>query len=128
MRTELVEAIPGLLDRNATANGCAVITYCILPDHLHVLACVAQPHGDVRAFFEGFKCGAANLALGLGIPVLWQRNYWDRHTRDSDDLWERIRYILDNPVRRGLCERAEDWPYAELRGLPWEDGNGGAGA
>jgi REP-associated tyrosine transposase len=26
------------------------------------------------------------------------------------------RYVLDNPVRAGICERAQDWPWAAFRG------------
>ena len=121
---DFVKALTGLLDDNAQANGCAVIAYCFLPDHMHVLACVVHPEGDVRSFFEGFKLGAANLASGRGVPGLWQRTYWDPHIRNTAHLWERVNYILENPVNGGLCGRAKDWPYSEFRGLPWDADSG----
>ena len=42
---------------------------------------------------------------------LWQPSYFDRVLRDeATDLFV-IRYILENPVRAGLVERCEDYPY-----------------
>ncbi len=111
-----------LLDDNARANRCHVIAWCLMPDHLHVLACVVSEGGDVLSFFTDFKRGSANAALRAGLQTLWQRDFWDRHTRNDVDLWRCIRYILRNPVEEGLCERPEQWPHAEFRGYPWRGG------
>jgi len=44
---------------------------------------------------------------------LWQRQYYDHIIRNREDFDETLNYIHLNPVRRGLVERAEDWPYTE---------------
>jgi len=41
--------------------------------------------------------------------VDWQRNFFDHRLRDHHELDEKTSYILMNPVRKGLCQRAEDW-------------------
>jgi hypothetical protein len=41
--------------------------------------------------------------------VEWQRDFFDRRLRNADELQEKTSYILLNPVRKGLCERIEDW-------------------
>ena len=43
--------------------------------------------------------------------VEWQRDFFDRRLRDHHELDEKTSYILMNPVRKGLCERAEDWVW-----------------
>lgn len=41
----------------------------------------------------------------------WQRGCFDRLLRSDEDLQSKWIYVKDNPVRAGLVERAEDWPY-----------------
>ncbi len=40
---------------------------------------------------------------------LWQDSYYDRVIRSEEEFDEKLRYILDNPVRRGYV--AEGWMY-----------------
>jgi len=115
----LPRVVRALLDGNARRHRCEVIAYCLLPDHLHVLACVTEEGGDVLSLFKGFKVGAANAAIPADLGQLWQRNFWDRHTRNDLDLWRCVRYIMRNPVEEGLCSSPEEWPYSEFRGYPW---------
>ncbi len=43
--------------------------------------------------------------------VDWQRDFFDHRLRDHRELDEKTSYILLNPVRKGLCQRAEDWVW-----------------
>jgi putative transposase len=107
-----------LLNSNSRRYGCEIIAATLMPDHLHVLACVSKEGGDVLSFFEGFKRGAAINAAKTGPGDLWQRDFWDRHTRNDHDLRRCVTYILWNPVEESLCERPEDWPFTTFRGWP----------
>ena len=46
---------------------------------------------------------AANHDVG------WQGDFFDHRLRNHHELEEKTSYILMNPVRKGLCERPEDW-------------------
>ena len=49
---------------------------------------------------------------------LWQRGFYDRSLARTDEtLTDVARYILDNPVREGLVQRAQDWPYSRVSSL-----------
>jgi len=37
------------------------------------------------------------------------------HPRSYCDFREKLRYIHRNPVKRGLCEKAEDWTWSSFR-------------
>jgi REP element-mobilizing transposase RayT len=115
----LPDIIRRLLDENARAHGCEIIACCLLPDPMHVLACVTEQGGDVLSFFEAFKNGTANQALRAGAGRVWQRNFWDRHTRNDLDLRRCVGYILNNPVEEELCAEPEEWPYTIVRKYPW---------
>ena len=43
--------------------------------------------------------------------VDWQRDFFEHRLRNHHELEEKTSYVLMNPVRKGLCERAEDWVW-----------------
>jgi putative transposase len=42
---------------------------------------------------------------------LWQRSYFEHVLRDDEDTFQVAQYILDNPVRAGLVESPENYPF-----------------
>ncbi len=89
--------------------------YCFMPDHLHVL--VATSGGaDVRMPLAHFKRASAHAYWSRTGDRLWQRGFHDRVLRSDDERLRTIIYILDNPVRRGLCAYSRDWTYSWSRG------------
>jgi len=47
--------------------------------------------------------------------LLWQPRFFDRAVRTVQEYYEKVEYIHLNPVRAGLVERAEDWPWSSVR-------------
>ena len=46
----------------------------------------------------------------------WQRGGgYDRNVVEPVTVYHQIDYIHNNPVRRGLCENSEDWPWSSAR-------------
>jgi hypothetical protein len=43
---------------------------------------------------------------------LWQDGFYDHRCREDEDLNEPLQYIEYNPVRAGLVDRPELWPYS----------------
>ena len=115
----LAGALAVLMDETAGRHGCEIIAYTIMPEHLHIIACVVREGGDVLSFFKEFKRSAAHAAMRRGFGDLWQRDFWDRHTRNDHDLRICVTYVLWNPVEEGLCGTPGDWPHTEFRGWPW---------
>jgi hypothetical protein len=66
-----------------------------------------------------FKSATAAQAARLGLQGrLWQRGFHDRClTRTDETLADVARYIVKNPVRAGLVQRAEDWPCSRISSL-----------
>ncbi len=77
----------------------------LMPDHLHaILAFPREPGmGTVIKNWKKYVAGKCG--------VDWQRDFFDHRIRDHHELDEKTSYILMNPVRKGLCERAEDWVW-----------------
>ncbi len=82
----------------------------VMPDHLHF----AGQLGDstlARVMHTLKSFSATHLAkTGIETPV-WQNGYHDHVLRDDEDYNTRLRYLIENPMRAGLVERGERYPY-----------------
>ncbi len=77
----------------------------LMPDHLH--AVISFPdNSNLRSTVKEWK-----KYLARTESIGWQRDFFDHRLRDQQEELEKISYILMNPIRRELCERAEDWPW-----------------
>lgn len=47
---------------------------------------------------------------------VWQKGFSDRRIRDASDYRIHVVYMRQNPARKNLCERAEDYPYSSAHG------------
>jgi putative transposase len=77
----------------------------LMPDHLHAI--LAFPHEPGLA--TTVRNWKRFVARQLGVK--WQRDFFDHRLRNDQELQEKTCYVLLNPVRRGLCARAEDWVW-----------------
>ena len=82
-----------------------------MPDHLHLLVEGTDDEAALREFARVFKqCSAYHWKAAFGTP-LWQRSYFEHVLRDGESPVKAARYILANPIRAGLVNRVEDYPY-----------------
>jgi len=90
----------------------ALLAYCFMPDHLHLLVEGLDETSDLRRFAKMSKqrSGAAH-ALSRKSR-LWQEGYWEKVLCIDEDPRPVARYILDNPVRANLARTARDYPFA----------------
>jgi REP element-mobilizing transposase RayT len=87
--------------------------YCFMPDHLHLLV---TSHGtDVRMFLKRFKQQSAYWFRQSAGGELWQKGYYDHVLRSDEDTERVAEYILDNPVRSGLCRIWDEYPHSWSR-------------
>ena len=87
--------------------------WTIMPNHVH-LVLWPMPGHSLSKILKGRKQYTANQAnrmLGRRGTPFWQVESYDHCVRNEEEL-DRIRsYIRFNPVKAGLCEHPEDWPW-----------------
>lgn len=44
--------------------------------------------------------------------AFWQHESYDHVVRDIEELKRIVNYVLNNPVKAGLCKKWEDWKYS----------------
>ena len=97
--------------KTAALEQFSILTYCFMPDHVHLLVEGTCETSDLRRFAKLAKqrSGAAHALLGRGR--LWQDGYYERVLRDEDASRDVARYIVENPVRAGLVISPIDYPH-----------------
>ncbi len=83
-----------------------------MPNHVHL---VVVPESD-----EGFRRGIGEAhrrySRRINFRENWRGHLWQgrfsSYVMDERHLLAAVRYIELNPVRSGLTERAEDWPWS----------------
>lgn len=115
--------------------------YVVMPEHVH-LVLLPAPGVRVAEILSTVKQSTAKRALLWTrqnapdfLPTLrdqqpngkthyrfWQRGGgYDRNLRSVRDIHEKIAYVHDNPVRRGLVARSADWHWSSAKA--WCDGS-----
>ena len=98
---------------------------CLMPDHLHFVCRLTDPEvkiinagargmlpEGVLDYLGRFKSFTTNVSWKFGFNgQLWQKSSYDRILDLQRPFEEIVQYMLDNPVRKGLVERWEDWPF-----------------
>jgi len=90
--------------------------WVFLPDHWHAILFPRFPLTLSRVM-EATKVGSTHRvnAGRSECGLLWQPRFFDRAVRTVKEYYEKVEYIHQNPVRAGLVERAEDWPWSSVR-------------
>ena len=98
-------AIEGDLNRKSD-----LMAVCVMPDHVHFLL---APAGENLINLIGrWKSYTTYLIkLQQKIERLWQRSFYDHALRKDEDLIKVAEYIVSNPVRKGLVESWENYPF-----------------
>jgi REP element-mobilizing transposase RayT len=86
-----------------------------MPDHLHGIVTFPERFFPRRVMTDWKRW------LAVRARIAWQDGFFEHRLRSMESAEEKARYIRLNPVRAGLVERAEDWPYVR----DWKRGEGG---
>jgi putative transposase len=95
----------------ASRHHMEVLAYCFMPDHLHLLV-EAQDGGNLIRFMKAFKQLSAYRYRRSTMQPLWQKGYYDHVLRKEEDVNQVAEYILNNPVRAGLVNSLDRYPFS----------------
>jgi len=106
----LVSRISGQILRTFGDGEFAILAMTFMPDHAHLLVEGLSESSDFRTTLRLVRRRSA-AACPPELRPLWQDGYHERVLR-GDGAAGVIDYILNNPVKAGLVERAPDYPFS----------------
>ena len=102
------------------------LAFCLMFDHLHCIWKLPEGDADFSKRWSSIKGLFSKTYSSLsgrrrqispsrerkGEVCIWQRRFWEHQIRDEKDLQHHVDYIHYNPVKHGLVQRVEDWPWS----------------
>jgi putative transposase len=96
----------------AAAFGFAIHAYCFMPDHVHLVLAGTNEGADFQRFMASWKQRTGYEFKQRTMEKLWQESYFDHVLRDDEQTIVAVKYVLENPVRKGMVRRFDDYPYS----------------
>ena len=113
MDAVVVDCALAQFQRAAADGQFAILAYCVMPDHVHLVVEGLTDGADLRKFVRiGKQRAAYALWRGHKLSKVWQEGYHDWVLRPDQSVTEKIRYVLDNPVRARLVSRWDEYPFS----------------
>ena len=109
------ETYVGMMAASCAEHGVAVWAWCLMPNHVHLVAVPKTAEGLASAVGRAHwrYTRAINFREGWR-GYLWQGRFASC-AMDAVHTLTAARYIERNPVRAGLVERAWEWPWSSAR-------------
>lgn len=89
----------------------------VMPDHVHMISTPSNddkgnPFGlaEIMSGIKGASAHSINKALNRRGRV-WQDESFDHILRSDESAYNKVMYICENPVRKGLVKEVDDYPW-----------------
>jgi putative transposase len=108
-----------------------LLAYVIMPDHVHLVlvpseACrVGLMIGDIKRLSARLILGVLRKTAGpsagqFHLPdqgrghAVWEKRCYDHNCRSVEDVWVKVNYCHQNPVKRGYVQDASAWEWSSF--------------
>lgn len=112
-----------LLRRSCALSRLSLLGYCLMPNHVHLVAvprrddslaqALRQTHGRYAAYWNARRSSSGHV---------WQGRFYSCPLDDTH-VWRALRYVELNPVRAGMVAVAEQWPWSSAAAHGGKDAN-----
>ncbi len=126
-----------ILEETRSRFGIVIVGYVVMPEHVHLL--ISEPENSNHSvvvqvlkqrfahellerlrqrgdFPEGSFWGTV-----LKQGHVWQRRFYDFVVWNRQKRTEKLRYMHENPVRRGLVAAPEEWRWSSFRAYAYQE-------
>lgn len=142
LNDRIKDAFVDRLALTKTSLGFRLYAWVIMPEHVHLVLQTDQPELTAETILHSLKRHFSRKVLArwreLDAAILprirdarGQLHFWqtgggyDRNLTSEAEWREKIEYTHNNPVRRGLVMRPEEWRWSSSR---WYEGDQSWGA
>ena len=105
----------GLMSRWCRQSGVEIWSYCLMPNHIHLIAVPVTGESLHEAIAEAHRRYARMINFREGWRgFLWQGRF-QSYPMDEHYVLAAARYIEQNPVRAKLVKEAWEYPWSSAR-------------
>src|SRR6266478_1027230 len=98
--------------KNGPEHGAWLGRYVLMPDHLHAFVALDDEKITLANRMKSLKNSLSKTLRARNVPAPhWQKTFFDHVLRNSESYSQKWQYVVENPVRAGLVQRAEEWPF-----------------
>jgi putative transposase len=101
----------------------------VMPDHVHLLLTPLRDEDGwpyslptILKLLKGTSARSINKLTSSSGSV-WQEESFDHVLRSQESFEEKLEYLRQNPVRRGLVKRPEDYKWMWIEQTEWKQDN-----
>ncbi len=97
--------------------------YCIMSNHVHFVfrSLEEEDEGEAPVHLEilmhsikRYSAHKCNKILGIE-GQFWRHESYDRFVRNQRELIRILKYVINNPVKAGLCAEQSDWKWTYIK-------------
>jgi putative transposase len=95
----------------------SIEAWSVMPTHYHYIARSPENAFSLMALIRGVHSINAKFVNQMdGTPgrKVWY-NYWESCIQSEDSYYDRMHYVMTNPVKHGLVEHPEDYVFSSYQ-------------
>jgi REP element-mobilizing transposase RayT len=112
-RPEIAQEVVGAL-RFFEGQRYQLKAWVVMPNHVHAVLWPMPNHSlsSILQSWKRFTSREANKTLGRTGETFWQPETFDHWIRNDEEHARCCRYVINNPVKAGLCAKPEEWQWS----------------
>jgi putative transposase len=93
-----------------------LLSFVIMPDHVHLVVIPREKNisPECMKSIKGFSARRINELLERKGSI-WENGFYDYVLEGEEKTLSRMKYVEDNPIRKGIVARAEDYAYSSAK-------------
>jgi len=93
-----------------SADNWLVGRYVIMPDHIHLFCAPGSAEYHTVTKWVAYWKRLVSMKVP-NLKPLWQRGCWDTQIRNAHKYEDKWKYVMMDPVRKGMVSESEEWPF-----------------
>ena len=92
-----------------------LLSFVIMPDHMHLIIIPRDKNiSQCMKSIKGFSARRINSMFDRR-GSLWQNGFYDYILDDEEKVLSRVKYVENNPVRKGIVTNPEHYGYSSAK-------------
>jgi REP element-mobilizing transposase RayT len=108
----IARIVVGSIHKGVDLNHYELSAYVIMANHVHLPIQPRIAPDRLLKSLKGATAREANRLLGRTGEPFWQEESYDHWVRNRGEFEKVRRYIENNPVKAGLVQKPEDYPWS----------------